>query len=165
MTVNDGTDPIEGATVTIGESSETTDSSGVVEFELAYDDYEATISAEGYTTKTESIAFRNNHKNFTIALESSSQTGTVTITVLKNSDDSPMEGVSVTLYDDENSTTEIAGGLTNEIGVAILETIQLSTDIPFGNYYLYIGEDGYTEYNEAFTVDGDETATIKLTSE
>ena len=64
--------PIEGATVTIGEDSETTDSTGTVTFtDMPYDDYEATISATGFVTKTdEPIAFRSNHKNFTIALES-----------------------------------------------------------------------------------------------
>ena len=64
--------PIEGATVVIGEDSETTDSTGTVTFtDMPYDDYEATISATGFVTKTdEPIAFRSNHKNFTIALES-----------------------------------------------------------------------------------------------
>lgn len=68
MIINDGTNPITGATVTIGESIETTDASGVVEFELAYGDYEATITAEGYTTATEELQFRSNHKSFTVSL-------------------------------------------------------------------------------------------------
>jgi hypothetical protein len=39
-----------------------------VEFELAYDDYTATIEATGYVTATEELAFRSNHKNFTVTL-------------------------------------------------------------------------------------------------
>lgn len=73
ITVNDGTDAISGATVTIGTDSETTDENGIVEFELEYGDYSATISASGYTTVTETLAFRSNHKNFSITLESQNE--------------------------------------------------------------------------------------------
>ena len=66
--VSDGTDPIQNAIVVIDGNSETTDSDGKVEFELEYGDYSVTISSDGYTTKTESLAFRSNHKNFTISL-------------------------------------------------------------------------------------------------
>lgn len=71
ITVDDGTDAISGATVIIGETSKTTDANGEVEFtDMPYDDYSATISKEGYTTATESIAFRSNHKSFTVSLTS-----------------------------------------------------------------------------------------------
>ena len=63
--------PFEGATVTIGTDEETSDEEGVVEFELPYDDYEATIEATGYVTATEELAFRSNHKNFTVTLTAS----------------------------------------------------------------------------------------------
>lgn len=163
--VKDGENNVSGATVTIGTTEKTTDASGETTFTLDYDNYLVEVSKSGYFDYEENIKFRANHKTFTIPLEAEPvTTGTVTITVLKNSDDSPMGAVEVALYGDEEGTTQIAGGITNEIGVAILKTIQeSSTDIPFGNYYLYMGPDNYTEYNEAFTVDGDETATIKLT--
>ena len=62
-------DAITGATVTIGDSTETTDENGVATFEnMPYDDYEAEVSATDYTTKTESLAFRNNHKAFSVSL-------------------------------------------------------------------------------------------------
>lgn len=66
--VNDGTDPIIGASVTIGETTETTGDDGKAEFDLAYDDYTATITADGYNDAEESIAFRSNHKTFTVSL-------------------------------------------------------------------------------------------------
>ena len=67
--VDDGTNAIEGASVVIGETTKTTDSSGECTFtDMPYDDYSAEVSASGYTTKTESIAFRSNHKSFTISL-------------------------------------------------------------------------------------------------
>ena len=70
--------PVSGATVTIGTDEVTTDSDGVAEFELEYGDYEASISATGYVTATESLAFRSNHKNFSVSLESDTPTGTGT---------------------------------------------------------------------------------------
>lgn len=69
ITITDGNNPIEDATIVIGEDSEVTDSDGKAEFELEYGDYSATINADGYTSKTESLAFRSNHKNFTVTLE------------------------------------------------------------------------------------------------
>lgn len=62
-------DAITGATVTIGDSTETTDENGVATFDdMPYDDYSAEISATNYTTKTETLAFRNNHKAFSVSL-------------------------------------------------------------------------------------------------
>ena len=60
FSVSDGENPITGATVTIGESSETTDSDGEATFSL--DDYErdvdtytASISKTHYVTVTETF--------------------------------------------------------------------------------------------------------------
>ena len=74
VTVNDGTDAISGATVTIGTTDKTTGDDGVATFtSMPYDDYSASISATGYTTKTETLAFRSNHKAFTVSLVAESQ--------------------------------------------------------------------------------------------
>ena len=62
-------DPVTGASVTIGGSTETTDENGVATFDdMPYDDYSAEISATNYTTKTETLAFRSNHKSFSVSL-------------------------------------------------------------------------------------------------
>lgn len=69
ITVDDGTDAIEGASVVIGETTKTTNASGECTFtNMTYDDYSATITKDGYTTKTETLQFRSNHKSFTISL-------------------------------------------------------------------------------------------------
>lgn len=72
VTVTDSEDEpsaISGATVVIGDTTKTTDANGKAEFpNLTYEDKSATISADGYTTKTETLAFRSNHKSFTVAL-------------------------------------------------------------------------------------------------
>ena len=70
FTINDGTDPIEGATVAIGTKTGTTGSaggctiSGVEEGE----NISVEVSATGYTTKTETITVDETHTSFTISL-------------------------------------------------------------------------------------------------
>lgn len=69
ITVDDGTNPVEGASVVIGETTETTDVNGECTFDdLESDTYSAEISKEGYTTKTESISVDADHTSFTISL-------------------------------------------------------------------------------------------------
>lgn len=68
IVVDDGTNPIIGASVTIGETTGTTGVDGKAEFDLAYDDYTATITADGYNNAEKSIVFRSNHKTFTVSL-------------------------------------------------------------------------------------------------
>jgi hypothetical protein len=69
LTVTDGTNAIEGATVVIGETTKTTDSNGECTFDdLEADTYSAEISKEGYTAKTESITVTSDDTSFTIAL-------------------------------------------------------------------------------------------------
>ena len=55
-------------------TEKTTDATGKASFDLTYGDYIVTIAKEGYTTKTENIAFRSNHKNFTITIEEETPT-------------------------------------------------------------------------------------------
>lgn len=73
FTITDGTDPIEGATVTIGDKTGTTGSaggcsiSGVEEGSVSVE-----VAATGYTTKTETITVDETHTSFTISLTASS---------------------------------------------------------------------------------------------
>ncbi len=56
ITVKDSNeDAIQGATVTIGETSKTTGSAGGCSFNLVTDTYEVTISKDGYTTATKEL--------------------------------------------------------------------------------------------------------------
>ena len=68
VTVSDGTDNITGASVTIEEDTIVTDENGTASFTLEYGDYTCSVSKTGYESVTESLSFRSNHKNFTIAL-------------------------------------------------------------------------------------------------
>ena len=67
--VNDGTDPLKDADVTIGEDTEATDATGKAEFTLDYDDYTATIELTEYDTQVVELKFRSNKKTFNITLE------------------------------------------------------------------------------------------------
>ena len=69
FTVNDGTDPIEGASVVINETTKTTGAAGGCTFpDMLYDTYSVTVSKTGYVDKTEEIEFDSSHKSFTISL-------------------------------------------------------------------------------------------------
>lgn len=68
ITVEDGEGAIVGAKVAIGDNEENTDEEGKASFDLEYGDYTATVTMNGYADAEKSIAFRNNHKNFTITL-------------------------------------------------------------------------------------------------
>lgn len=68
ITINDGTDPLQSASVVIGETTKTTGSAGGCSFTLADGKYEATVTKEGYTTKTEEITVAYDEVSFTISL-------------------------------------------------------------------------------------------------
>ena len=74
FTINDGTDPIQGATVTIGETSKTTGSQGGCTFDnIEEGTMNVEVSKEGFTTKTEEITVDSTHISFTISLEATTQ--------------------------------------------------------------------------------------------
>lgn len=72
---DDGETPtaISGATVTIGTTNKTTNASGEATFKLDYGDYEASVSATGYTTKTADIEFTSSKTGATVKLTETQQ--------------------------------------------------------------------------------------------
>ena len=70
FTINDGTDPIEGATVTIGAKTGTTGSAGGCTITGVEEGtgISVEVAKEGYTTKTETITVDETHTSFTISL-------------------------------------------------------------------------------------------------
>ena len=183
ITDKDTSDPLV-ASVTIGEETKDSGIDGVVQFTLAYGDYEATIECEGYTTATEELAFRSNHKNFTVELEAAAPvvtTGTVTVTCL-DSEENPLENTQAVLSTVENPTSAdvvVGIGVADNTGTCTLMEIDPQTagptqtvaEIEFGTYYLM----GFLQtqkqdvpityhYNGTLVVDGDEEVTITLTA-
>lgn len=71
FTINDGTTGISGATVTIGEVTGTTGSSGGCTLkDIEEGSQSVTVEATGYVTKTETITVDEDHTSFTISLTS-----------------------------------------------------------------------------------------------
>ena len=69
FSVNDGTDAIEGATVTVDESTETTDSAGGCSISDVTDgEHTVTVTADGYTDYTGTITVSEDNTSFTISL-------------------------------------------------------------------------------------------------
>lgn len=69
FTINDGTNPIQSATVKIGSKTKTTGSLGGCTFnDIEEGTVSVEVSKEGYTTKTESITIDETHTSFTISL-------------------------------------------------------------------------------------------------
>lgn len=129
------------ASVTIGEETKDSGIDGVVEFTRAYGDYEATISAEGYATVTEELAFRSNHKNFEIELESS-HTGTVTVLGIQGEDDIPIENATVSIYEDTPQGELITTATTDTNGVA-------NFNLPYGAYDIRVTATNWVQTDPA----------------
>ncbi|MBP5422945.1 MAG: carboxypeptidase regulatory-like domain-containing protein [Paludibacteraceae bacterium] len=73
FTINDGTDPISGASVVIGGVSKTTGSAGGCTFDnIEEGTVSVEVSKDGFTTKTEEITVDSEHTSFTISLEATS---------------------------------------------------------------------------------------------
>lgn len=69
FTINDGTNAIEGASVVIGETTKTTGSAGGCTFnDIADGSVSVSVSAVGYTTKSETISVDSTHTSFPISL-------------------------------------------------------------------------------------------------
>ena len=68
--INDGTSPIQSATVTIGNITGTTGSQGGCTLQNVADgEHTVTVSGEGYITKNETITVSESNTSFTISLE------------------------------------------------------------------------------------------------
>ena len=69
VTVKSGETPIENASVTIGSTTRTTGSAGGCSFTgIAEGETTVTVTAEGYTEKTETITVDSTHTSFEISL-------------------------------------------------------------------------------------------------
>ena len=152
-------------------NEQTTGDDGKATFQLEYGDYVATITKDGYVTKTENIAFRSNHKNFTIEMEEA--TATVSAIVYHNGQ--PQESQLVMLRTNSDFVTNpvsdgtVAFCTTNTHTFVPLKVTDPtthipteSTKIPFGTYYLCVGASKSYRYIEEFVVDGDKEITIEV---
>ena len=152
-------------------SQETTDATGKATFDVAYGDYTVTIEKDGYVTKTEDVAFRSNHKNFSIELVEDSGTTNVEVTTV-DGEDTPLQSSALFLLTksvtdpnfDEN--TDILGmGVTDENGVGTIMEFEIDSethqpvptetplDVDFGTYYVFARNGATLTKEERITVD------------
>lgn len=153
VTVTDGTDAISGATVTIANAddlsdSETTDSDGEAVFQdIDNGTYTITASKSNYTTETKTITV-NGDTEVEIEL---TPTRSVSFTVNDGTD--PIQSATVTIDGDETGakTTGSSGGCT--------------ATLSDGEHEVVVAKDGYTTKTETIIVDGEHTSfTISLTA-
>lgn len=72
FSVNDGTDAIQGATVTVDGKTGTTGSAGGCSInEITNGEYTVTVTKEGYEDYTNTITVDDEHTSFTISLTES----------------------------------------------------------------------------------------------
>lgn len=143
ITVNDGTDPISGASVVIGETTKTTNDSGVASFTgVTEGTVSATISKDGYTSKTESLSVDSTHTSFTVSLVAVTPT-TVNISATVTSDGTtPIQGATVTLTDTTDSTKTFTGTSGSAGGCTL-------SNVPLGTYTVTAACEGYENYTGA----------------
>lgn len=150
VTVSDGTNPISGATVTIGDDEETTDEDGEATFESVYEGSQTiTVTKTGYADKTSTVTVDDSHTSFTVELE---VVDTITITV-DDGDDTPtaIEGASVKIGS-TTKTTDSNGQCT-------------FTDMTYQDYSAEVSADGYTTKTETLQFRSNhKTFTVSLTA-
>ena len=147
FTIDDGADPVEGASVVIGETSKTTGSAGGCSFsDMPDGSHTVTVSKTGYQSVTQSITSDSTHTSFTISLTAVYD---VTVTVKDNSTSDAIEGATVVMGE-YNGTTDDSGEVTFE-------------DVPTSEYSMAVNAEGYTEDTSTVTVDSTHTSfTVSL---
>lgn len=154
FTINDGTDPIVGATVKIGSKTGTTDSNGGCTIEGVAEGLQSVeVTATGFNEKTQSITVDSTHTSFTITLEEDAPTITTRdLSFTINDGTNPIKGATVKIGS-KTGTTGDAGGCTLK-------------DIEDGSQSVEVSATGYVTKTETITVDSTHISfTISLTSE
>jgi hypothetical protein len=124
-------------------NEQTTGDDGKATFQLEYGDYTATITKDGYVTKTENIAFRSNHKNFNITLEESEPTSDVPFTVASHLG-AVMVGATMTIKATQDGEV-LQTVITDEEGKGTFKDIPYES--PYTTYYVDGKSSDETLYN------------------
>ena len=148
VTVKDGDNVLPGATVIIGEESETTNTNGVAVFEELEDgEISIEVSKTYYTTKTETKTVDRTHTNFVISLVHEKRDLSITV----NDGENAIEGASVAIGT-ITGTTGAAGGCTLK-------------DVLDGEHTITATATGYENYSATITSDSTHSSfTITMTA-
>lgn len=158
ISVSDGENPISGATVVIGEDSETTDADGEASFTL--DDYERdvdtyTVSVSKTHYVTASATFEAT-KDETIEIVLEKVQYTISCTVDDGTD--PVQGAVITFTDSTDDSIVFTSGASGSAGGCTVKAVA-------GTYVVTAECEGYDDYTHAsnVTVSDDDTLAISLT--
>ena len=147
ITVDDGADPIEGASVTLNGHTDATNAQGQVTFSnVPIGDYTVTAAKTGYASGSVDITIADG-ETATATVTLSRQFGGATITVNDGTD--TIEGASVTLNGQTNATNA-EGQVT-------------FSNVPVGDYTVTAAKTGYANGSAAITIADGETATATVT--
>ena len=151
ITINDGTNPISGATVSVTVNgtvqTASTNGSGVASFtNIPTGTYTFTATMNGYTSSSASVSV-NNGATAVGTISMTRQTGNANITI--NDGTNPISGATVSVT--VNGIAQTAS--TNGSGVASF------TNIPTGTYIFTATMNGYTSSSASVSVNNGATAT------
>jgi len=146
FTVTDGTDPLEGATISItGQSDITTDASGIATIDLPNGSYDYTASLAGYDDFNGTFSISDAAEAVEVVMIETTYTATFTVTDGAN----PLEGATVSITGETDLTT-------NTSGVATI-------DLTNGTYDYTVTLAGYDDNSGSFTVaDGPESIDVSM---
>jgi len=161
ITVDDGEDPIAGASVVIGGTTKTTNDSGVASFTgVTEGTVSATISKDGYTSKTESLSVDSTHTSFTVSLVAVTPTSVNISATVTSDGTTPIQGATVVLTDKTDDTKTFTGTSGSAGGCTL-------SNVPLGTYVVTASCEGYENYTGAedleVTVETDSLA-IQMTA-
>ena len=134
FTVDNGTDPIEGAEIEINGETLTTNESGIATVYLLNGDYGYTVTSTGYDDYTGSVTIDNANEDVSVSMTATLYT--LTFTVDNGTD--PIEGAEINI-NGETLTT-------NGSGVASIE-------LENGDYDYTVTYPGYYDYTGSVTID------------
>lgn len=146
LIVSDGTNPIDGIGVKLNEVNKSTDSDGIVEYEVEEGNYIIEITDERYDSYSEEINVSDNIET-EITLNIKKYNLSVTVTDGEN----PLGNVDV-------SIGEISGKTGNQGGCTL-------SQVPIGEHIITAKLTGYVDYSEEINVVEDGNVTIVMTVE
>ncbi|MGM0369314.1 MAG: hypothetical protein ACQEP9_02695 [Bacillota bacterium] len=120
ISVTDGSNAVEDATVVINETEKETDENGVVQFELEEGDYTAEVTADKYQEESKEVALDEEDSNVEITLDDRSDDGE------DGEDDVEFSDLETAI--DEAVTLKEDTGVGEEEGVVPVETSQEYSD-------------------------------------
>jgi C1A family cysteine protease len=149
--VDDGTNPLDGATVSMeGHSDKTTDGSGVAEYTgVSNGSYAYTVSLSGYEQASGSVSVSDADVVENVSLTAATSTYTVTFNVDDGSD--PVSGATVSMNGYGDKTTDGSG-------------VAEFTEVSNGDYNYSITHTDFEDENGSLTVaDANVTQDVSIT--